>query len=59
MISKETIKNKLFYDFKGEIKSLGAWGGDFILVSSTKDPSRYFMDRGFNIIFKYNELIMN
>ena len=59
MISKETIKNKLFYDFKGEIKSLGAWGGDFILVSSTKDPSRYFMDKGFNKIFKYNELIMN
>ena len=36
LISKQTIKKELFNDFHGEIKSLGAWGGDFILVSSEK-----------------------
>ena len=33
LTSKEKIKDKLFNDFDGEIKSLGAWGGDFILAS--------------------------
>jgi hypothetical protein len=32
LISKTTIKKELFNDFNGEIKSLGAWGGDFIMA---------------------------
>ena len=55
----ETIKNILFSDFKGEIKSLGAWGGDFILASSSELTTDYFRNKGYNDIFKYNELIMN
>jgi hypothetical protein len=33
LISKPTIKETLFKDFNGSIKSLGAWGGDMIMVT--------------------------
>lgn len=54
-----TIKELLFPDFKGTIKSLGAWGGDFIMVISDKNPANYFFEKGFNTLFPYKELILN
>ncbi|MBE9490327.1 MAG: GHMP kinase, partial [Bacteroidetes bacterium] len=33
IIKQEPIKELLFNDYKGAIKSLGAWGGDFILAT--------------------------
>jgi mevalonate kinase len=53
-----TIKEAFFYDFKGVIKSLGAWGGDFVLVVSKDDPSGYFKERGFETILSYDEMIL-
>ena len=32
LLDTKTIKELLFPDFSGTIKSLGAWGGDFVLV---------------------------
>tara|TARA_E500000178_G_scaffold112838_1_gene112755 strand:+ start:1314 stop:2216 length:903 start_codon:yes stop_codon:yes gene_type:complete len=59
LISKEKIKDKLFDDFNGEIKSLGAWGGDFILASAIdKNPKDYFRSKGFSTILNYNELAL-
>ena len=58
LISKKPIKQELFKDFRGEIKSLGAWGGDFIMASSDKDPSNYFKNKGFNTILKYSDLLI-
>ena len=57
LISRNTIKDSFFYDFNGEIKSLGAWGGDFILVSSLTNPTSYFKKKGFKTIFKFDDLI--
>ena len=60
LISKEKIKDKLFNDFNGEIKSLGAWGGDFILASSNESETEtYFKNKGFNFIFEFDKLILN
>ena len=53
-----TIKEALFDDFKGVIKSLGAWGGDFVLVVSKDEPSGYFKERGFETILRYDEMIL-
>ena len=59
LISKEKIKDRLFNDFDGEIKSLGAWGGDFILASALdKNPTDYFKSKGFNTVLNYNELAL-
>lgn len=50
------VKSKLFSDFGGSIKSLGAWGGDFVMVVSTTDPSSYFKNKGYKTILAYNEM---
>ena len=58
LISKTTIKKELFNDFNGEIKSLGAWGGDFIMVSSEDNPLNYFENKGYNTVFKFSDLLI-
>ena len=58
LISKTTIKKELFNDFNGEIKSLGAWGGDFIMVSSEDNPLNYFKNKGYNTVFKFSDLLI-
>lgn len=50
-----------FSDFPGEIKSLGAWGGDFVLALSTWDEEttrRYFLKRGFVTVIAWQELVL-
>ena len=54
-ITKQTpVKDLLFKDFDGAIKSLGAWGGDFIMVASKNNPSQYFKDRGYETVIPYS-----
>lgn len=55
---QKTVKALLFSDFKGEIKSLGAWGGDFILVSSVNNPIPYFNKKGFDTVIAYADMIL-
>lgn len=53
-----TAKQRLFPDFNGVIKSLGAWGGDFILVASKENPSAYFKEKGYTTVLTYKEMIL-
>lgn len=59
VLEMNTIKEAFFDDFKGVIKSLGAWGGDFVLVISKEDPTYYFKERGFETIIKYDDMILH
>jgi len=52
----KTVKEKLFKDYNGEIKSLGAWGGDFVLAAGHTNTPEYFRNKGFNTIIRYNEM---
>ncbi|WP_246124419.1 GYDIA family GHMP kinase [Bizionia gelidisalsuginis] len=53
------IKDDLFPDFDNAIKSLGGWGGDFILVTGTKAyVYDYFNSKNYNTIIAYNDLIL-
>ena len=56
VINKTSVKKLKFKDFKGEIKSLGAWGGDFILASGTDSPS-YFKSKGYKTIIKFDDMV--
>ena len=53
-----TVKNSLFSDFNGTVKSLGAWGGDFVLVVSNENPTAYFKAKGFETIISYSDMIL-
>jgi len=58
VIDTPTIQSVLFNDFPGIIKSLGAWGGDFVMAVSDKDPTGYFKTKGFLTILTYKEMIL-
>ncbi len=51
-----TVKQDLFGDFNGSIKSLGAWGGDYILACGENCES-YFKNKGYKRIYPFNDLI--
>lgn len=53
-----TAKELLFNDFKGTIKSLGAWGGDFVMTISKDDPTPYFKNKGYEVVIPYHEMIL-
>ncbi|MFL0353915.1 GYDIA family GHMP kinase [Xanthomarina sp. GH4-25] len=57
IIHQAPVKEQLFSDFKGSIKSLGAWGGDFVLVTSEENPTDYFKGKGYETIIPYSEMI--
>ncbi len=57
LLRMEPIKNKLFGTFPGTVKSLGGWGGDFVLAVSQEDPTEYFKGKGFETIIKYRDMI--
>lgn len=58
VLEQLTIKEALFPDFNGTVKSLGAWGGDFVMVVSEENPLFYFADKGYETILKYEEMIL-
>lgn len=59
-IGQEPVQ-KRFPGFEGVLKSLGAWGGDFILAATewTKDQVKdYFKRKGLEVIFGYKEMVL-
>lgn len=62
LLGAEPIKSKYFPDFDGEVKSLGAWGGDFYLVATAmedRDVLNYFKEKGLRVVFPWRELVLN
>jgi len=67
MLAHESIISKLigippvqqttFSDYEGVIKSLGAWGGDFVLACGPKTSKAYFSEKGYAICIPYFELV--
>ena len=59
IIKQKPIKEELFSDFNGSIKSLGAWGGDYILATCKTNPKAYFKNKGFDTILSFDEMIVS
>lgn len=58
IIKFPTIKEQLFSDYPNTIKSLGAWGGDFVLVAGDVSDMEYFRKKGFETIVPFKEMIL-
>ncbi|PIF01012.1 MAG: GHMP kinase [Maribacter sp.] len=54
-----TVKQKKFPNYPRAIKSLGAWGGDFILAVGNTDSMRYFKEKGYHTVLPYSEMVLN
>ncbi|RXG12721.1 mevalonate kinase [Leeuwenhoekiella aestuarii] len=57
VINQATVKQRLFNDYPGAIKSLGAWGGDFILATGNTANQEYFKNKGYETILSFEEMI--
>ena len=59
LLNSTTIKDKYFSDYPFCIKSLGAWGGDFFMATFRKENEArsYFAEKGYSVLFNYNEII--
>ena len=54
-----TAKDSLFKDFSGTIKSLGAWGGDFVLaIGEESYIEEYFISKGMQTILPFAQMIL-
>jgi mevalonate kinase len=58
LLQTNTVGAETFTDFPGTVKSLGAWGGDFILAVSETDPTPYFNERGYYVVIPWKEMIL-
>lgn len=61
MLQIEKVKDRLFPDYWGAIKSLGAWGGDFVLVTHHGDfeeAKAYFSELGYDTLIPYTEMVL-
>jgi mevalonate kinase len=58
ILEMSTVKETFFIDFEGVTKSLGAWGGDFILAIAKENPRRYFENKGYHTIIPYKDMIL-
>jgi len=61
LIDQKPLGKQFFSDFRGTTKSLGAWGGDFFLAATYENEAyvrNYFTDKGFEIIFNYDQIIL-
>lgn len=52
-------KELYFSDYEGSVKSLGAWGGDFVLVTYREGMKEYFKEKGYDTIIPFSEMIQN
>lgn len=56
LLNMKPIKTRLFDDYPNAIKSLGGWGGDFILAIGAEKEREYFRKKGFRTILGFNEM---
>lgn len=57
ILHQKPVKQVLFKDYKGAVKSLGAWGGDFILATGNEKNKDYFRDKGFGVIIPFDKML--
>lgn len=61
VIGQAPIQEALFPEFPGQLKSLGAWGGDFFWAISEigqEKMGEYFNERGFTTVVSYEEMVL-
>lgn len=58
IIGLQPVKQSLFPDFFGGIKSLGAWGGDFIMAVGDENTPAYFNKKGYHTVIPYIDMVL-
>jgi len=62
LLGRKTVKEENFSDFNGEIKSLGAWGGDMLMAVSELPGDyirNYFQTKDIQTVFDFHSLVLS
>lgn len=60
LLMQPRLKESRFSDLEGEIKPLGAWGGDFAMLTWKESRARlvnYLKHKDISVIFSFNEIL--
>jgi len=61
MLGVPTLRETMFSDLPGEVKSLGAWGGDFCMLTWHGDQASlaaYLKSKGLQTWFNFNDIVL-
>lgn len=58
LVGLQKVKSKLFPDYPGAVKSLGGWGGDFVLATGNEADMEYFRKKGYSTVLPYSDIIL-
>ena len=60
ILKQPPVHDLRFKDYKaGIVKSLGAWGGDFVLVTAQQvEDLEYFREKGFETVLSFGEMVV-
>lgn len=58
LVGLAPVKNRLFQAYPYAMKSLGGWGGDFILVVGAEGERARFRESGYSHIYSWDDLVL-
>lgn len=58
ILGKRKIKDVLFPDYPRVVKSLGGWGGDFVLVTGDQEEYQFFREKNYKVIIPFKDMIL-
>lgn len=58
VLELHTMQNTVFPDYPRMMKSMGAWGGDFLLATGGTEEREYFKSKGYTNIVRYKDMIL-
>ncbi|MEM7186710.1 MAG: GYDIA family GHMP kinase [Bacteroidota bacterium] len=58
LLDMPTVKETRFPDYPGLVKSLGAWGGDFVLASGDAAAMDYFREKGYHTVIPWAKMLL-
>ena len=61
ILETPNLKQAIFLDFPGAVKSLGAWGGDFVLMTWRRDLSelkQYLNRKSLDVVFRFDKIVL-
>ena len=59
-VGQERVAESRFPGLRGSVKSLGAWGGDFVMIATEQDPEtlyNYLDKLGLDTRFRFKDLV--
>lgn len=58
LIGLQPVKENLFPDYRYAIKSLGGWGGDFLMATGKATDKSYFIAKGYKVILDWEDVVL-